>query len=296
MYQRYLVLALLFTSMMVLPAPTSYATTTIQSTLVTDVTLIEAQLQMAISNEKGHGASALLEFERQLTVSEINTIESTGIEFARRGSSIINVGRIYSAVVYDEESLRQISEMGLIRATSGSKQFTPSIISSMDKIRANDVWNNLEIDGQPVDGSGVTVAVIDTGAAWLHPTFWRQYPAEFDFIFDSSEYYLDLDNDAVADPNEGPILTVSGQSGPFIDYTSDYMYISTDGVGDFDYADGDRWIGGIEGDGDDYIDLISDKGVILNISKVAILYDQYTSNIYIRGVNLTQAVSVGDFI
>jgi len=264
MYRRYLVLVLLFASMMVLPTPTAYATTptTNQSTLGVDATLIEAQLQMAISNENGQGASALLEFEDQLTESEINKIESIGVEFARRGSSIIHVGRIYSAIVNDEESIRQLSELGLVRATSGSKQFTPSIISSMDEIRANDVWNNLETDGQPIDGSGVTVAVIDTGAAWLHPTFWRQYPAEFNFIFDSLEYYLDLNDNAVADSNEGPIRTVTGQTGPFIDFTSDYMFISTDGIGDFDYADGDRWIGGIEGDGDSYIDLLTDKGVI----------------------------------
>ncbi|MGY5857789.1 MAG: S8 family serine peptidase [Candidatus Thorarchaeota archaeon] len=294
MIQRYLVLALLFASMMVMPTPTTHATTIVHSSFGEDVTLIEAQLQMAISNENGQGVSALLEFEDQLTATEIKTIESIGVEFARRGSSIINVGRIYSAIVYDEQSLRQLSELGLIRASSGSKQFTPSIISSMDEIRANDVWNNLETDGQAVDGSGVTVAVIDTGAAWLHPTFWRQYPAEFDFLFSASNYYLDLNDDAVADPNEGPILTVTGQTGASIDFTYDYMYISTDGIGDFDYADGDRWIGGIEGDGDDYIDLNTDKGVILNISKVAILYDQFSSNIYVRGVNLTQAVSIGD--
>jgi len=294
MYQRYLVLTLLFASMIVMPAPTTHTTTIVHSSFGDDVTLIEAQLQMAISNENGQGVSALLEFENQLTVSEINTIESIGVEFARRGSSIINVGRIYSAIVYDEQSIRQLSELGLIRASSGSKQFTPSIISSMDKIRANDVWNNLEIDGQTVDGSGVTVAVIDTGAAWLHPTFWKQYPAEFDFRFTGSDYYLDINGNAAMESNEGPILTVNDQSGPFIDFTSDYMYISTDGVGDFDYADGDRWIGGIEGDGDDYIDLLADKGVILNISKVAILYDQFSSNVYIRGVNLTEAVSVGD--
>jgi subtilisin family serine protease len=294
MYQRYLILALFFASIMLLPAPASYTTTTFQSSSGTDITLVETQLQMTLSNENGKGVSALLEFESQLTLSEINKIESAGIEFARRGSSIINVGRIYSAIVTNEESLRELSEFGLIRATSGTKQFTPSIISSMDTIQANDVWNNLQIDGRTVNGSGVAVAVIDTGAAWLHPTFWKQYPAEFNFLNSGSEYYLDLDNDAIIDPNEGPIRTVAGQTGPFIDFTYDYMFISTDGVGGFDYADGDRWIGGIEGDGDNYIDLLADKGVILNISKVAILYDQFSSNVYIRGVNLTQAVTVGD--
>ena len=39
---------------------------------------------------------------------------------------------------------------------------------------------------------------------------------------------------------------------------------------------------------------MTDKAVILNVSKVAILYDQFSSNVYVRGVNLTQAVSIGD--
>ena len=293
MYRRYLVLVLLLASMIAMPAPIA-STLTTQSTLGFDVALVETKLQMEISTEGGQGVSALLEFDDQLSASEIIMVESLGVNLVRRGSSIVHVGRIYSAIANDVDALRQLSDLGLIRATSGSKQFVPSLTSSMQEIRADDVWNNLQTDGQTVDGTGVTVAVIDTGAAWLHPSFWKQYPAEFDFIFSDSDYYVDLNDNAIAESNEGPILTVGGQTGPFIDYTSDYMYISSDGTGDFDYADGDRWIGGIEGDGDDYIDLISDKAVILNISKVAILYDQFTSNVYVRGVNLTQAVSVGD--
>jgi len=293
MYQRYLVITLLLASMIVMPAPAA-STSLIQTTPDLDIALVEAKLQMEIASDEGQGASALLEFDDQLSLSEIQTVESSGVQLVRRGSSIVHVGRIYSAIVNDVDALRQLSDLGLIRATSGSKQYVPSIISSMEEIRADDVWNNLQTDGQTVDGSGVTVAVIDTGAAWLHPSFWKQYPAEFNFIHPDSDYYVDLNDNAIAETNEGPILTVNGQTGPFIDYTSDYMYISADGTGTFDYADGDRWIGGIEGDGDNYIDLLSDKAVILNISKVAILYDQFTSTTYVRGVNLTQAVSVGD--
>lgn len=293
MNRRYLVLALLLASMIAMPAPAAY-TSTIQSTLDFDISLVETKLQMEIASDDGQGVSALLEFDNQLSDSEIAAVESLGVEFIRRGASIVNVGRIYSATVFDVDSLQHLANLGLLRATSGSKQFVPSLISSMQEIRADDVLNNLQSDGQTIDGSGVTVAVIDTGAAWLHPSFWKQYPAEFNFIHPDSYYYIDLNDNAGADPGEGPILTVNGQTGPFIDYTSDYMYISTDGTGNFDYADGDRWIGGIEGDGDNYIDLLADKAVILNISKVAILYDQFNSDVYVRGVNLTQAVSVDD--
>ncbi|TFG27293.1 hypothetical protein EU528_13120 [Candidatus Thorarchaeota archaeon] len=292
MYQRYLILALLFASMIVMPVHSEAAS--IQLNFDFDDTLVETKLQMEIARDDGQGVSALLEFDDQISTSEIRAIESLGIDFVRRGSSIVHVGRIYSVIAYNVDSIKQLTSMGLVRATSGSKQYIPSITSSMGAIHADDVWNNLHTDGQMINGSGVTVAVIDTGAAWLHPSFWKPYPAEFDFIQSGPDYYVDLDNDSIADPEEGPILTVIGQTGQFISYASDYMYISSDGTGEFDYADGDRWIGGIDSNSDDNIDLGSEKAVILNISKVAILYDQFTSDVYVRGVNLTEAVAVGD--
>lgn len=292
MNRRYLVLALLIASMIMIPAPSVSTSTQFSSEF--DATLIEAKLQMEISNDEGQGAGAILEFEEQLSLSEIRVVESLGIKFVRRGSSIVHVGRVYSAIVYDVDSIRLLTDLGLVRATSGSKQYVPSITSSVGAIHADDVWNNLHTDGQTVDGSGVSVAVIDTGAEWLHPSFWKQYPAEFDFISSDLDYYVDLNDNAAIDPGEGQILTVNGQSGQMIGYAADYMYMSSDGAGDFDFADGDRWIGGIDGNDDGDIDLSSEKAVILNISKVAILYDQFTSDVYIRGVNLTQAVSVGD--
>jgi len=292
MYRHYLILALLLASMIMMSTPSS--STPIQITRNLDPTLVETKLQMEIASDKGQGVSALLEFEKQLSTSETQIVESLGTQFARRGSTIVHVGRIYSATVYNVESIQQLADLGLVHATSGSKQYVPSIISSMQAINADDVWNNLHTDGQTVNGSGVTVAVLDTGAAWLHPSFWKQFPAEFDFIFSDSHYYVDLNSNAAVDPGEGPILAVNGLSGQYFDYTDDYMYISSDGTGAFDYADGDRWIGGIDGNSDNTIDLNSDKAVILNISKVAILYDQFNSDVYIRGVNLTEAVSVGD--
>ncbi len=294
MYQRYLVLAILVITTVILP--TSFtATKVVSTTTKTDISLIETQLQMAISKDGGQGVSALLEFDNQLTPADIQAAERVGIEFVRRGSSIVNVGRIYSAIVHNEESLEQLSDLGLIRATSGDKQFVPSLTSSIPAIHANDVWNNLEVDGQTLDGSGALVAVIDTGTSWLHPSFWRVYSAEFDFISQGPNFYLDLNNNGNPDANEGPIRNVDGgMSGSFFDYTSDYMFISTDSDNNFDYADGDRWIGGIDGDHDNSIDLISEKGVIMNISKIAILYDQFSSNVYVRDVNLTAAVAIDD--
>lgn len=294
MYRRYFILTILLLSMMAGPR-ISVMATSVHTDINEPSSLIETRLGMEIASNQGIGTPAVLEFSSQLTPLQIATIEKAGVEFVKRGSTIVNVGRIYSAIVHDVQALYAIIDQGFVRATSGSKQYIPSLSSSVPAIYADDVWNNLEKDGERIDGSGVTVAVIDTGADWLHPTFWRAYDAEFNFLSSGPNYYVDLNGNGAIDPGEGPIRNVgSGLSGSFFQYSSDYMYISTDGNGGFDYADGDRWIGGIDADDDGYIDLITDKVVILNVSKIAILYDQFASNVYIRGVNLTQAVSVED--
>ncbi|TFG33735.1 hypothetical protein EU527_06835 [Candidatus Thorarchaeota archaeon] len=264
------------------------------SELVEPSSLIETRLKMDIMANQESGSSALLEFSNELSESEICQVEAAGIEFVRRGSSVINVGRIYSAIIRNSNSFIDITSMGLIRATSANKQYIPSLISSVPEIRADDVWNNLQRDDQSIDGSGVTVAVIDTGAHWLHPSFWRAYDAEFDFLELESDYYIDLNGNGIADINEGPIRATGALSGGFFEYASNYMYLNVDGVSGFNYANGDRWIGGFDADDDGFIDLVTDKAVILNISKVSVLYDQFSSVVYVRGVNLTQAVSIGD--
>ncbi|MFW9960974.1 MAG: S8 family serine peptidase [Candidatus Thorarchaeota archaeon] len=293
MYQRYLILILLFA--LVIPLPTNSATvSSVPSNITVHQPLIEARLQMEIANSQDKRASAILEFESPLSNAEILRAEALGLQFSRRGSTIINVGRIYSATVNSPDVLTQLSSLGLLRATSGTKQYIPSLISSVPTIRADEVWNNLHVEGQTINGSGVIVAVIDTGVMWTHPSFWRQSPGEFDFIQSGPDYFIDLNNDAIADLNEGPIETVGAQSGSMITYASDYMYINVDGSYGFNYAAGDRWIGGIDANHDNSIDLTSEKGVIFNISKVAMFYDQYESKVYVRGVNLTLAPSVGD--
>jgi subtilisin family serine protease len=295
MYQRYFILLILVAP--ILPLPNAAITQhTPQLTLSTGGPTIEARLKMEISDAGVAGARAILEFKSPLSESEVAQAESFGVHLALRGNTIVNVGRVYSAIVYSTDSLRRLSAIGLIRATSGNKQYVPSLTSSVPAIRADEVWNNLKVDDQTINGSGITVAVIDTGIVWTHPSFWRQSPGDFQFIQNESNYYIDLNNNSMADPGEGPIDSVSGLGVSMFSYASDYMYINVGDGGSFDYAGGDRWIGGIDANHDNFIDLSSERGVILNISKVSILYDQETSQVYIRGINLTLATAVGDSV
>jgi subtilisin family serine protease len=293
MHRRYLILALLLALVFPLPAHTT-TQSNIHSDAINVQPLIEARLRMEIAKAQGKGARAILEFVSPLSDRQIAQAESLGLQFARRGSMIINVGRIYSAIVNSPEILNRLISLGLVRATSGAKQYVPSLTTSVPAIHANEVWDNLHVNGQTVNGSGVTVAVIDTGALWTHPSFWRQYPGDFNFLQSGPDYYLDLNNNSNPDADEGPILTIGGQSGSMISYAIDYMYINVDKSPGFNYAAGDRWIGGIDANHDNSIDLSSEKGVILNISKVSMLYDQENSQVYVRDVNLTLATAVGD--
>jgi subtilisin family serine protease len=296
MYQRYFILTILLLPLFVVPV-SAVAYAEFHTIVTPEGPLIESRLMMEIETTL-HGTSALLEFKDPLTQSEILRAQSLGVEFVRRGSSIVHVGRIYSVNVNSIESLKQLSEMDLISATSGTKQYIPSITSSVPAIKADDVWTNLQRDGKDIDGSGVTVAVLDTGAQWMHPSFWRPSSSTAYRVYDAgTHYYVDLNGDATEESNEGPIKAVIDHTlGPNFTYASDYMYINVDGVGDFDYASGDRWIAGIDANHDNVISLDFEDVVLLDESKVAILYDQENSNVYIRGVNLTLASSVTDSI
>ncbi|MCK5150709.1 MAG: S8 family serine peptidase, partial [Candidatus Thorarchaeota archaeon] len=198
------------------------------------------------------------------------------------------------ATVSSISSLKSLGSLGLVQASPGSKQFYPALPSSVPSIGASDVWDNLEKNDQTIDGTGTRVAVIDTGAAWLHPSLWRASSDELSLIPSGPDYYVDLDEDLIADSDEGPINTVQGQTGAVIDYYEDYMFIDVDDNGVFEYAEGDRWIGGIDANDDGDISLNTEKVVLLGESKIAVFYDQYTGNVYVRGVNLTSASNVGD--
>ncbi len=258
--------------------------------------IIESRLRMEISKTSTK-TSALLEFEDLLTDADITWAESQGVSFVKRGSSIVNVGRIYSVEVKDVRALEAISNLGFIRATSGTKQYIPSLSSSVPAIKADEVWTNLKKDGGAINGSGVTVAVIDSGAFWTHPSFWRASPGEYQTRDAGGHYYVDLDGDMNEDPDEGPIRAIVNTPtvDPDFSYASDYMYINTDGNAGFSYASGDRWISGIDANDDNLITLGVENVVLLDVPKVAILYDQENSDVYVRGVNLTEAVSVTDW-
>ncbi len=261
---------------------------------------IESSLLLELTSTKkqaladGQLVKALLEFDHELSSNEIRDAELYGVSFARRGSSIIHIGRVYSAKIPSASTIQALELLGLVRASSGSKQFYPSLTTSVPAIKAPDVWENLQVDGKSIDGTGTLVAVIDTGISWLHPSFWRPSTSPLNVIQSGSDYYLDIDNDSIADADEGPINCIEGSDVSSISIATDYLYIDINNNDRFDFTAGERWLGGVDSNHDGIITLPDEDAVILGESKVAYLYDQYTGNVYVRGVNLTDAAFDSD--
>jgi subtilisin family serine protease len=264
---------------------------------------IDPQLRMALASSSKEsvpaaiaGSRAILQFEQELTGQQLVLAESLGIKFERRGNSVVNVGRIYSARVSDTVSLNALSEIGLVRASSGEKQYYPALQSSVAAIGAPDVWTYLEKDGSSINGSGVTVAVIDLGVEWIHPSLWRQTEGPYDVIPDSGNYYVDINGNSLPDADEGPInhmdrLPVDGQ----VDIAEDYMFIDIEDDNTFDLNEGDCWLGGVDANTNGRFDFSTENAVLFGEPKVRVLFDQENNDVYVRGVNLTtQAYQIGD--
>ncbi|MFX1438855.1 MAG: S8 family serine peptidase [Promethearchaeota archaeon] len=286
MLRHYLILGLFIVSLLVPATPTASAA---DIKPYSTGPSIGSQLKMELS--KGtviqESRRTILQFEHQLSDQEIDFAESMGVEFERNSGSIVNVGRVYSARASTLESLQALAEIGLLRASSGEKQYVPSLISSVPATKAPDVWAYLKENGNSINGTGMTVAVIDTGVNMNHPSFWRQSGGPYHVLDEFDGYYVDVDGDSSPDADEGPISHIDLQSPSTIEWTNEYMFIDIDGNNVFEYDEGDRWLGGIDDNTNGRIDLPSEDVVIFGESKIALLYDQEDGNIYVRGSNLT---------
>jgi subtilisin family serine protease len=300
--QKHAIITLILLSTLIpfTPFPTTESSTLLENQ---KGPLIESFLMLELSQSKftassgAVGCEALLRFEDVLTPVELSFAENVGIHFIRRRGSIIHVGPIYSALVTSMDSINKLSSIGLIQATSGSKKYYPSLTTSVEAIHAPEVWSSVSKGDESINGSGIRVAIIDTGISLIHPSFWRSNTPPLDVIEDNGQYYVDLNDNEVADANEGPIRgTHEPASYSEFDYSQNYLYLDDNNNADFDFDEGERWLGGYDENNDGMINLPDENVSVLGECKVVLLYNQDTGLVYERGVNLTtQGYSVTDY-
>ncbi len=299
MYTRYLVVMVLLVSLLI-PTPLAMQKEQVSSPQGSQIA-VDSMLKMDLESKSSFGLSssaaacrALLQFDKVLSSSDIESAQEIGVQFTKLFGSVVHVGNVYSALVPSLASLNSLAGIGLRSATSGNRQFFPSLQSSVAAIGAPTVWNNMSKDGNAITGKSMTVALIDTGVNWLHPSFWRQSSGPFTVRSSAGKYYVDIDNDSNMDSGEGPIASI-GTNVSHVSIADEYMYIDVNQNDFFDYSAGDRWLGGIDSNGDGYITLPDEKVVVLGEPKVSMLFDQQYNRVYVRGVNLTTgALGVGD--
>ena len=301
--QKHAIITLILLSALIPFTPYSTAVATTTFVEIQKNPLIESLLMLEISQSKFTagsgmaGCKTILRFEHVLTPAELAFVENAGIQFIMQGGSIVHVGPIYSALVNSVASINKLTSIGLIQATSGSKKYYPSLTTSVDAIKAPDVWSSISKGDESINGSGIRVAIIDTGISLIHPSFWRSNTPPLDVIQNNGQYYVDLNDNDIADANEGPIRgTHEPASYSEFDYSQNYLYIDINNNADFNFDEGERWLGGYDENGDGLISLPDENVSVLGECKVVLLYNQDTGLVYERGVNLTtQGYSVTDY-
>ncbi len=233
--------------------------------------------------------SIVVTFDHVLKSYEIHQLEQQGIKFERVMGKIVHFDKMYVARISDTSVLRVLSSYNAIRVASGENKKIPTIDSSVKSIGAQDTWQYLkDANGNKITGKGQTIAVIDTGITWQHPTFWKPGENSYNILENNSKYYVDLNNNHIIDNNEGPIAWIDNDGNSnSVNLKYEYMFIDANNNGVCDLAQGERWLVGNDENENGYMDFNNETVKVLTTCKIKAIWDQYENKFYIRGVNLT---------
>ncbi|MFN3196851.1 MAG: S8 family serine peptidase [Bradymonadia bacterium] len=161
---------------------------------------------------------ATLRFTEALAPGQIAQLEDNGVAFDRRDGEVIALGTVYPVRV-TWAALRFLEAYpGLVRAEASWRPFTlsPLEITGLQSGTAAARWRTE--DG--TDGTGVTVATIDSGVDSLHPHFFKADGEWFDWVdangdgdFDLGTDGVDYDKDGSLDDNEVMRVLDAGTTG-----------------------------------------------------------------------------------
>lgn len=154
-------------------------------------------------------AAVTIKFAYPPDANLLGELEKHGVSFKRDNGAILHSTHIYPATIY-LDSLSSIAQFPEIEKIENS--YRPSASSTLNvsnpQVQASQVWHsapNINI----LDGSGITIADIDTGIDIFHPGFFKPDAGTFQWIdsnhsggFESGADYVDLNNNGLADTGE----------------------------------------------------------------------------------------------
>ncbi len=149
-------------------------------------------------------------FEQPLSESDVALLESEGVEFERLDGRVCRVGNVYSAFVPwgGLEGLRTWPGVRMVESVWRPRML-PALDVSAPEIQAPEAWEQLNLLGEQLTGSGIVIADFDTGIDVFHPHFWRAdgdtlewLDVNLNGIFDSGIDGVDLNSSGTFDAGE----------------------------------------------------------------------------------------------
>jgi subtilisin family serine protease len=203
-----------------------------------------------------HMVTVTIKFSQPPETKLLDDIENHGVRFTRDKGIILHSLHIYPAVVY-LDSLSSISRFPEIERIEDS--FHPSASSTLNisnpQVQASKVWHTV-LNNSVIDGTGITIADIDTGVDIYHPGFFRPDAGTFQWIdvnnsgvFENGIDSVDLNGNGKSDTGEvlrfydasfSDALQLMNRTDGVYDADIDWLYndANDNGVRDFGPAAG----------------------------------------------------------
>ncbi|MFC1478705.1 S8 family serine peptidase [Candidatus Margulisiibacteriota bacterium] len=141
---------------------------------------------------------------QRLLLNTLASAKQTGEVIDYQSFWLVNAVKITASGRYFEQlaardDIRKIDVDWKIRVpepatndTAAVGRILPSAVqSNLTQIHVDDIWNNYRVDGTQLLGSGINVAVLDTGIDYNHPLLTGNIVAQFDFAENDADAFDD---------------------------------------------------------------------------------------------------------
>lgn len=169
--------------------------------------LVEGSLPVVAS---GEACNVTIRFSRELSPTDIVSLESQGVRFERINGNISRVGTIYGASLPWEliDTVSRRTDVAAIESVWHPRML-PTLDVSAPEIQASSAWAQVDLQGDFLTGKGMIIADFDTGVDVFHPHFWRADGDTVDWLdvnhnglFDSGIDGVDLNHNGLLDAGE----------------------------------------------------------------------------------------------